>query len=151
MEDQMGRKGVSSVTVVLITILVALVFGGGAYYYLNNKAEKEKKDLNSQITDLQKEIATLKAASTAATTTPTATADETAGWKTYTNTTYGFSFKYPADYNLTDASTFSANDGVFVDSSSTGGFEQPHLISVEAEKTSLTLDAYLAKSIKEIV
>ena len=29
---------------------------------------------------------------------PSTTSDQTANWKTYTNTKYGYSFKYPADY-----------------------------------------------------
>jgi len=34
---------------------------------------------------------------------PTASADATAGWKTYTNTQYGFEFKYPETTELTDS------------------------------------------------
>lgn len=33
----------------------------------------------------------------------TNTSDETANWKTYTNTTHGVSFKYPADWKITKA------------------------------------------------
>lgn len=32
--------------------------------------------------------------------TPTPTPDETADWKTYTNSKYGFSFKYPQEWNI---------------------------------------------------
>jgi len=35
---------------------------------------------------------------------PTATPDVTANWKTYTNTKYSYSIKYPADYSVTETS-----------------------------------------------
>ena len=37
-----------------------------------------------------------------ATKTTTTTADETKDWNTYTNDTYGFSFKYPKDWKTQD-------------------------------------------------
>lgn len=37
--------------------------------------------------------------------TPTATDDPTANWKTYTNTAYGFSFKYPSDLKVEQMGT----------------------------------------------
>ena len=64
--------------------------------------------------------------------------------KTYSNSTYGFSFKYPSGYSATKASGYSENDGVFIDDTSTGGYEQPHLLIIEAESTSLSLDDYVA-------
>jgi len=104
MDEQMQtKKGMSGVTITLLILLTAVVFGGGAYAYVNNKATKEKNDLNAQITDLQKQVATSGA--TATTTTPnssTSAIDETASWKTYTNDKYGFSFKYPNTYTATD-------------------------------------------------
>jgi hypothetical protein len=38
----------------------------------------------------------------------TATADATASWKTYTNETYGFSFKYPNDWTFSESSSSAA-------------------------------------------
>lgn len=96
--EEVTTKSKNSVGMVIgIAVLVAIVFGGGAYAYMNNKATKEKNDLNAQITELQKQVATL---GTITTTTPVSstsvTTDETANWTTYTNTQYGFSYKYPA-------------------------------------------------------
>jgi hypothetical protein len=101
MEETANKSGMSAGMVIGITVIVAIVFGGGAYAYVNNKAEKEKKDLNAQITELQSQVSSAKIA---ATTTPSAstsatTTDETAGWKTYTNDKYGFSFKYPQTWS----------------------------------------------------
>lgn len=94
--------------IVVITVIVtAAVIGGGGYYYLNGKNVKEKNDLQAQIDDLNAKISTAQTALSAATATTgttsigssTTTTDPTAGWKTYSNPTYGFTFKYPADWS----------------------------------------------------
>jgi len=77
--------------VIIAIVITAAVVGGGAYYYLNNKAEEEKAELEDS--------------ETSATTT-----DETADWQTYTNEEYGFSFKYPADWEISKK-TFSEQGG----------------------------------------
>lgn len=105
--------------VFLIAIIIAVLFGGGAYAYMNNKATKEKKDLNDKITELNNKITTLEKAATTATTTATTTpsstsattADETANWKTYTSA--DFSFKYPSDYLTKDVPGNSAGEGEY--------------------------------------
>jgi predicted ribosomally synthesized peptide with SipW-like signal peptide len=106
MDEQMQTKnGMSGVTVTLLILLTAVVFGGGTYAYMNNKAVKEKNDLNAQITDLQKQVATSGA--TATTTTPnssTSAIDETASWKTYTSSKYGVAIKYPNDWTAKEKS-----------------------------------------------
>lgn len=62
----------------IITIVAILAIGGGLYYYANNNEPFEVFRVNPNEIPL-------------ATTT-----DETKDWKTYTNTEYGYSFKYPA-------------------------------------------------------
>lgn len=54
--EEWTKPGVSVGLAVGISILTALIFGGRAYAYVNNKATKEKQDLNK----LQKQIATLE-------------------------------------------------------------------------------------------
>lgn len=83
MEEQTIKGGMSTGMVVGIAVLVAIVFGGGAYAYVNNKAEKEKKDLNAQIAELQDQVSSLQTTTT------------TASWKTFSNSRYGYSIKYP--------------------------------------------------------
>jgi hypothetical protein len=69
---------------ILITVIATGgISGVGTYYYLNNKNDKDISVLQKQIDDLKK---------------PVAVVDETADWKTYTNTEVGFSFKYPKDW-----------------------------------------------------
>ncbi|MCX6812602.1 MAG: PsbP-related protein [Candidatus Berkelbacteria bacterium] len=95
--------------IVISVVITAGVIGGGTYYLVNSKATKDKDNLQSQITDLNKKVADAEqslatAQSATATTTPTTTpttstattTDPTAEWKTYTNATYKFSVKYPS-------------------------------------------------------
>lgn len=118
MEETTNKSGVSAGMVTIIVIIVAIIFGGGAYAYVNNKATKEKKDLNAQITQLQSQVAASETTATTTTTTPssttsaTTTADVTASWKTYANTKYGFSFKYPDSWT-SGAQSNNANNIYF--------------------------------------
>ncbi|MCX6812187.1 MAG: hypothetical protein NTW79_01000 [Candidatus Berkelbacteria bacterium] len=75
---------------ILITvILTTAIVGGGTYYYMSRKATRDKNNLQTQIDDLNKQVATLKTATTAAT--PATVAD---AWKNYANTTYGFTLTF---------------------------------------------------------
>lgn len=99
MEDQTTKSGMSTSAVIGIAVLVAIVFGGGAYAYVSSKAASEKKDLNAQITQLQNQVSSAATATTVPSSSTSATADETANWKTYTNTKYGYSIKFPTDFS----------------------------------------------------
>jgi outer membrane murein-binding lipoprotein Lpp len=116
MEEQtVVKKGVSPLAIIGIAVLVAIVFGGGAYAYVNNKATKEKNDLNAQITQLQSQVASAKVSATVTSiASASATTDETANWKTYTNDKNGFSFKYLSDWTKEEDNVqSSATDVVF--------------------------------------
>lgn len=105
-------KGMASIWVVLITVVIMLGLAGGGYYYWHSKTVKDKSALDKQISDLTAELAALKKASTAKTAT-TATTSES-GLKTYTNTTYGYLFKYPTADSLIDY-LYSAQSGTKID------------------------------------
>lgn len=94
---------------IAVTLIVA---GGGTYYYMNQKLENEKSDLQSQINELNKQIEDLQATQTTAPADSDTdeTAGETAGWKTYTNSTYGFSFKYPSEKYEILSNTYAVQD-----------------------------------------
>lgn len=78
---------------VLMTVVVTGgLVGGGTYYYFNKKADKD-------IAALQKQIDTLRTEAGAEVET-VAVADATADWKTFNNTKYGYSFKYPKEVVL---------------------------------------------------
>ncbi len=69
------------VALILISV-ISLLIAGIAIYFLTQTPKPEPQVLK---------------------TAPTPTPDPTANWKTYTNKTYAYSFKYPQDWNL-DAS-----------------------------------------------
>jgi hypothetical protein len=85
-------KKVNVWTAVLITLLVCIVASAVGMTYLLNRYEVKQIDLANQIAELQ------KTSTSGATDETSATTDETADWKTYTNDTYGFSFKYPTSW-----------------------------------------------------
>lgn len=75
-----GRQGF--ISPLLLALIATLVIGGGAFVYV------EKKQSNQPVT----------ATSTAQTADSSTTL--TTGWKTYTNTKYGFEFRYPSTWSL---------------------------------------------------
>jgi len=131
-----------TVWIVLISfVATAAIVGGGTYYYVNHKAANDKNALQSQINDLNEKIKhtgksltdaqttdatqantnnTSDSNSTTSATTPIATVS-TADWKTFSDKTYGFSFKYPAadvansDTSDSDSNIYiRANDGYWL-------------------------------------
>ncbi|MCL5093539.1 MAG: hypothetical protein M1355_00140 [Patescibacteria group bacterium] len=86
-----------------IVIITAGAIGGSVYYVMDQQAKKDKETANKQTQDLLKQVEELKKAQTNTTTTTT-TADPTANWKTYTNASLDFSFKYPDSYTIKDES-----------------------------------------------
>lgn len=68
--------------IIVTVILTGLIVGGGTYYFVNSEAEKDKKELNKQITNLQKQISE-------------SSNDETDNWQIYVSEEYGYSIKFP--------------------------------------------------------
>lgn len=97
-------------TIAISAVLTAVIIGGGTYYFVNARATKDKDNLQAQITDLTKKVADAEKSladaqattSASVTTAPVTTPDPTAGWKTYANSTYKFSYKYPSDWLVKD-------------------------------------------------
>ncbi|MCX6812176.1 MAG: hypothetical protein NTW79_00945 [Candidatus Berkelbacteria bacterium] len=79
--DVSAKKPKTWLWILLSVILAAGISGAGIWYYMNHKLTTDKNNLQNQIDDLNKQLADLKS--------------PTYGWKTYTNSAYGFSFKYP--------------------------------------------------------
>lgn len=71
--------------ILLSIILTGGVVGGGGYYYMKNKSDKDKKALQTEISNLQKQADELKIAKSG----------DTTNWKSYSSTELGLSFKYP--------------------------------------------------------
>src|SRR3989344_2481115 len=77
-----NQKGFANI--VLVGVLVLVIFGG--YLLLKNSTPADKEIPASQTTD------------------------ETASWKTYTNSEYGFEFKYPSDYLRKESSIYFSEE-----------------------------------------
>lgn len=107
------KKGISTILVISITVIVLLGAAAGGWYYLNKDWESKKSAKEAQIVTLNKGIAeqkksnkeaesaaSAKAASEAAGAAATAAAESTLS--TYTSTKYGYSFQYPKAFSLVD-------------------------------------------------
>ena len=80
----------------LIIAIVAILAVGGIYYTYNWGGSMCWPYCKG-MTDQDRELIKQSAIDAGATTT-----DVTAGWKTYTNTQYGFEFKYPESWEVED-------------------------------------------------
>lgn len=78
-------------TIILVIVLVAVVFGGAGYWFGTKKTEDKTTTATPTVT-----------ATTSTVASATTTADPTASWKTYTNSAYGYSYKYPTDLTIID-------------------------------------------------
>ncbi len=104
-------KGSKTGMWVLVIVLVAIVFGS-AGYYVGKVRSKSKPEtpvaLNSNQGSLSSTLTQTAVSNASASTTPDATAD----WKTYTNDTYGFSFKYPGEWTVSEKTYSKPGDEI---------------------------------------
>jgi len=89
---------------IFITVVATFVIvGGGVFFLMQNQIDNIRSDHQAKMDDLNKQIAQLKLKTPVSeevslpAAAPVVIADTT-NWKTYTNSTYGFSFKYPTDW-----------------------------------------------------
>ncbi len=110
----MNQKGLAPILLIL-GILVALGLVGGAYFLGTQKNPAPQANKNGACTLEAKicpdgtsvgrsgpncEFASCPISNSTSSPTPTAISDQKAGWKTYTNTKYGYSFKAPGDWTV---------------------------------------------------
>lgn len=103
----------------LIAIITVSAISGGIYYYSQNKPEVPQTVNNTQ--PIQKTTpapAVGTQTNSGANVQPNKVvatnpkiSDQTTGWKTYANTTYGFEIKYPSNFSFTDNSSFLSTYG----------------------------------------
>jgi hypothetical protein len=100
------KKGLAAIWVIIITVLIMAGLGAGGYCYLNSKYSKDKNNLKTQISDLQKKLddsTDTSSTSTSSTSIVSSSSSSTSNnLTTYTNKTYGYSFQYPSAYQLID-------------------------------------------------
>ena len=117
--------------IILGVIFLASIFLAGLYFIGSRTTLNQKKQSVSQSVNVQKHL--------------TPTIDPTTNWKTYTNTKYGFSFKYPSSLNLEETAKNRTSDIVVLVASNA---KYPTLasrihISVDKNTKNLTLDEYV--------
>lgn len=94
---------------VIVALLVGSLIGGGTYWYVHNKSEQDKAGLQAKVDTLTNQVSELESAkstanvsATASTAVPATTAPSSDTRKTYANTTYGVTFKYPKDWIISE-------------------------------------------------
>src|SRR5260221_8254645 len=106
--DKIAKKSSPVLTIILVLLLLLSLGSTGYFAYQNMMLQK-------QIAGVKKEA--MMVASPTPTSmayyspTPSASADPTAGWKTYTNTKYDFVIKYPLDWHVDDFSSTASSLG----------------------------------------
>lgn len=96
-----GKKKVNPLTIVVLLIVILLVGVGGIYAGMQISKKQTPIPLVSQPTIIPTKFVQ-----------PTSVSDETANWKTYTNTKYGFEFMYPQNLNYVSLGSNSAQKEV---------------------------------------
>jgi hypothetical protein len=77
---------------IIILIIAALAIGGGVYYVKKNKTPAVEVNTNTQSTT------TVSTPDTSTKANNQTNSNTDSGWKTYTNSTYGYSFQYPSNW-----------------------------------------------------
>jgi hypothetical protein len=113
-----NQKGFANI--ILIGVIIILVVVGG--YFLWSQKSKPAVEQPVQTPTITQTDTTI--------TTPT-TNDKTANWKTYTNSKYGFEFKYPASFMGPEERSLLQSKGVNID------FSAPNLKTITVFVTEL--------------
>lgn len=88
------HKVFAAVGLILIGVIITVA---GIWYYVEGQSGTADTASNETITTK------VSTSSAKADTKTEEKADETADWKTYTNSTYGYSIKYPSDYTIEES------------------------------------------------
>lgn len=107
-------KKTNFLVILLSTLLIISVVISGFFAFQTQKLVKELTLLRTEPTPM----ATVEPTTEAVATNSLKTVDPTADWKVYTNTMYGFSFKYPSDKFIT---TNLTDDDMYFDTNKNGG------------------------------
>ena len=95
----------------LIILVIVILFGGGYFVYTNYYQSSSTPEPVTLITPTRTPTATATA-----TVSTTATVGIVNGLKTYTNTTYGFTFRYPESLTVADSTkdlTILTDDNIY--------------------------------------
>ena len=126
---QQGQPAVSKGLLVTFIIVILIGAAFAAWYFLMGPGKAVKATTTTTTTT---PVATTTTPSTTTKTTTTTTTS-TADWKTFTGTTYGFSFKYPPTWTIKDHATAGNSSSVDIFSATdqikdASGVQQPNII-----------------------
>ena len=109
-------KKKSIITAILAAVLAFALGGTTTWYVMDSQTNELKKNFESQqqstdrlVQDLKKQVDELEGTSGEVSKVEPTKSTETADWKTYTNSKYGFSLKYSNDLNYQEY-TISGTD-----------------------------------------
>jgi ABC-type glycerol-3-phosphate transport system permease component len=88
------KKSDTNWIALIILLILVVVFAGGVYWYQTKSTQEAEVVTASPAVTNSPSVTPTSTPTSTPSTTPTVT-DETANWKTYTNDTIAFSFKYP--------------------------------------------------------
>jgi hypothetical protein len=95
-----NNKGFGAIELILILVAVVVLAGAGWYVWM-----RERKTKMNALTGSTSTTSNTNTSQT--NTTPQPKPDPYAGWKTYSNSTYGISFRYPTTWLLTEGTVNS--------------------------------------------
>jgi hypothetical protein len=102
-------------TMMAVTLLVSLLVFGGVGFYFGSLYTKNHPSMNTVVSETTATPTTISSliptSSTISTPTLAPTADQTANWKTYTNSKYMYSIEYPANYHFSEVANTSGDPG----------------------------------------
>ncbi len=99
------KKGLSTILVISLTVVVMAALLAGGFYYQNRQWQKSQNSDKEKISELSREISQLKKAADSASessVTSTGTTSSSSNLLTYTSTKYGYLFQYPTTFSLVD-------------------------------------------------
>ena len=105
---KLNQKGFGIVESLLIFVIVAIICGAGFYVYRSNKNTPENAKSDSQAVEDEKTESAPAAP---------VEKDEYAGWKTYNETKFSFSFKYPSNWTVKEVDNYGYNSPEVYDQS----------------------------------
>ncbi len=135
---------------IIAVALTAIIVSSGVYVWQRSSWRVTEQSLQQQINNLQNQIKNFPKPMQSTIDIPKETqrtirlTNETAKWKTYSSSKYGFKFKYPPDYIITSIST---EDKIILARLESGHWLLS--ISVESNPANLTLSEIVTREIAD--
>lgn len=138
----MNKNKKGFVNIALVVLILVILVGSVGYFVFVKRSEPITEQLTLS------PVQSMTSTKTAVSLSPASTSDKTANWETYTNTTLGFSIKYPTDWtvdSLRSNREKSGSDVVF-----DIGIPESHE-GVRVDVSNLTLDEWVSQSDKNVI